>query len=178
MSAFTPYQPRDRLESCATQTSFRNQCSPTTQITCGAARLYGSDLAGGGLPVPALAALTLPDGRLNVGTHLPLLAGRYRYLSVLGEGVSAQVLLVEDTLQQGHLVTVKVMRRQHTYSGQREARALRYLHSRPEGGAPGIVRLLGTFMLGAHFCMVMVRVVVESGVAALAGIGNLRYEVL
>jgi homeodomain interacting protein kinase len=39
----------------------------------------------------ATAQLTLPDGRLHVGTHLPLLAQRYRYLSLLGEGVSAQV---------------------------------------------------------------------------------------
>lgn len=37
------------------------------------------------------AQLTLPDGRLHVGTHLPVMAGRYKYLSTLGEGVSAQV---------------------------------------------------------------------------------------
>jgi hypothetical protein len=36
---------------------------------------------------------TLRDGRLAVGTHLPLLAKRYRYLSLLGEGASAQVPL-------------------------------------------------------------------------------------
>lgn len=45
---------------------------------------------------PAAAAqqhqrLTLPDGHLNVGMHLPLLAGRYKYLSTLGEGVSSRV---------------------------------------------------------------------------------------
>ncbi len=39
----------------------------------------------------AKSQLTLPDGRLHVGTHLGLMAGRYRYLSTLGEGVSAQV---------------------------------------------------------------------------------------
>ena len=45
-----------------------------------------------GAPASSAAAqLTLPDGRLHVGTHLPLLAHRYRYLSSLGEGVSAQV---------------------------------------------------------------------------------------
>lgn len=42
-------------------------------------------------PASAAAVLTLPDGRLHVGTHLPLLAQRYKYLSTLGEGVSAQV---------------------------------------------------------------------------------------
>ena len=34
---------------------------------------------------------TLGDGRLQIGTHMPLLAKRYRYLDLLGEGASAQV---------------------------------------------------------------------------------------
>ena len=34
---------------------------------------------------------TLSDGRLNVGTHLLLMAKRYAYLSLIGEGTSAQV---------------------------------------------------------------------------------------
>ena len=34
---------------------------------------------------------TLGDGRLDVGTHLPLLGKRYRYLNLLGEGTSGQV---------------------------------------------------------------------------------------
>lgn len=39
---------------------------------------------------PSLASQTLGDGRLNVGTHMQLLAKRYSYLSVIGEGASAQ----------------------------------------------------------------------------------------
>ena len=35
---------------------------------------------------------TLSDGRMNVGTHLPLMAKRYAYLSLIGEGTSAQVI--------------------------------------------------------------------------------------
>lgn len=36
-----------------------------------------------------------------------------------------------------------------------EARALRFLHAAaPGGAAPGLVRLLDTFQLGAHFCLV------------------------
>ena len=36
-----------------------------------------------------------------------------------------------------------------------EARALRYLHAAAPGGtAPGVVRLLGAFTLGAHYCLV------------------------
>lgn len=156
MSGFCSYRASATLESLPIQTSSLNNCSPLVRITCGANDLHAACASGPHVPA---SSLTLPDGRLNVGCHLPLLARRYRYLSVLGEGVSAQVLLVEDTLHPGRLVTVKAMRRQYKQAGQREARALRFLHSRRQGGtpAPGIVRLLGTFMLGAHFCMVMVR---------------------
>jgi hypothetical protein len=36
-----------------------------------------------------------------------------------------------------------------------EARALRYLHAAaPSGTAPGVVRLLDCFTLGAHYCLV------------------------
>ena len=34
---------------------------------------------------------SLSDGRMDVGTQLPLMAKRYAYLSLLGEGTSAQV---------------------------------------------------------------------------------------
>lgn len=162
MGIFSPYVYGDRLESLPVQSGFRNQTSPMVQATSGALHLYqGCQNNGvpGGAPGLAASALTLPDGRLNVGIHLPLLAKRYRYLSVLGEGVSAQVLLVEDTLRPGRLVTVKVMKRQHAHLGHREARALRFLHTKIQNGisAPGIVRLLDTFTMGAHFCLVLER---------------------
>ena len=40
--------------------------------------------------------LELRGGRLDVGPHLPLLAGRWRYTKTIGEGVSAQAIEVED----------------------------------------------------------------------------------
>lgn len=160
MGAFNSYAALDRLESLAVQVSNSNQVSPMLQATAGASHLYlGCQSTAAGAGPSSTAGLTLPDGRLNVGTHLPLLAKRYKYLSTLGEGVSAQVLLVEDTFRPGQLVTVKVMKRQHMYTGHREVRALRFLHSRSHNGdpAPGIVRLLDTFTLGAHFCLVLER---------------------
>jgi len=162
MTSFTAYESSKSLEGSPIQASCRNQYSPTVHVTCGARQLYEACTDPGHHHKP-ITALTLPDGRLNVGVHLPLLGRRYRYLSTLGEGVSAQVLLAEDTVRPGKLVTIKVMRRQHIYAGQREARALRFLHSqRPRGEpAPGVVRLLGAFMLGAHFCMVMVRLLMQ-----------------
>jgi len=160
MGAFNSYAAVDRLESLAVQSCGRNQVSPMLQATAGASLLYlGCQSTAAGAGPSSAAGLTLPDGRLNVGTHLPLLAKRYKYLSTLGEGVSAQVLLVEDTFRPGQLVTVKVMKRQHMYTGHREVRALQFLHSRLRNGAPapGIVRLLDTFTLGAHFCLVLER---------------------
>jgi serine/threonine protein kinase len=147
----------DRLESLAVQSSAKSQVSPMLQATAGASHFHHGCQSTA--PSSSAAGLTLPDGRFNVGTHLPLLAKRYKYLSTLGEGVSAQVLLVEDTFRPGHLVTIKVMKRQHKNTGYREVRALRFLHSRLPSGtpAPGIVRLVDTFTLGAHFCLVLDR---------------------
>ena len=44
------------------------------------------------------AGATALGGRLAVGTHLPLLGRRYRYLSLLGEGASAQARLPHQAL--------------------------------------------------------------------------------
>lgn len=47
--------------------------------------------------------MTLPDGRLNAGTHLGLLASRYRYLSRISEGVTSQVVHVDSAAMQRQL---------------------------------------------------------------------------
>ncbi|CAL8471251.1 g10793 [Coccomyxa elongata] len=88
---------------------------------------------------------------------MPLLAKRYSYLSVIGEGASAQVILAEDTLRPGnHLVAIKIMKRQYSYAGQKEARTLRYIQATtPE--VTRVVRLLGTFMHAGHVCLVLER---------------------
>ncbi|KAL4854275.1 Serine/threonine-protein kinase AFC3 [Chlorella vulgaris] len=156
-----------RLET-TTLPATASTSSPLLSLTRGLGttipRKHAAAAGCAGPPPPTdVAHLTLPDGRLNVGTHLPLLAKRYRYLSTLGEGISAQVLLAEDTLaatpgRLASVVAIKVMKRQYTVAGQREARALRFLHAAGPGGvAPGLVRLLDTFMLGAHYCLVTER---------------------
>lgn len=91
---------------------------------------------------------TLPDGRMKVGVDLPLLSRRFRYLRLLGEGVSAQVycrpgqssaivapmkackhitwpftlqvILAEDThSQHSKLVVIKVLKRHFSSVGQK-----------------------------------------------------------
>ena len=93
-------------------------------------------------------AQTLPDGRMKVGVDLPLLSRRFRYLRLLGEGVSAQVwfrlgqssaivvpikayrfitwlltlqvILAEDTYSQNSkVVVIKVLKRHLSNVGQK-----------------------------------------------------------
>jgi serine/threonine protein kinase len=159
MPAFAPYRKPDRLESIPILADFKSYGNLTLLLTCGARSLFESiDLKRSGQPEPRQSVIfTLPDGRLNAGVHLPLLAHRYRYLSALGEGASAQVLLVEDTLRPDReLKAVKVLKRQHNYLGRREIRALRYLQARAGQGifCPSMVSLTDTFMVGGHCCLV------------------------
>ena len=76
-----------------------------------------------------------------MGAHLRgrLLGRRFLYRALLGEGVSAQVLLAEDTYRRGGpqgepvLVSIKVLRRQHAAVGQRvrfQGRGLRRVGGR------------------------------------------------
>eukprot|EP00887_Chlorella_sp_A99_P001084 scaffold14.g1084.t1 len=112
MGAFSDWAAPERLEAAplGVGAAPSNLC---IQLTAGVGVLYAAADRGtsrGALPAPSL---TLPDGRMSLGTHLPLLGGRYRYVSTLGEGVSAQVLLAEDSLAPGRLVAIKAMRRQY-----------------------------------------------------------------
>lgn len=119
-SLFAPYLRGERLENEPVCTTSQSKGNPTQQLTAGIRKIFSPPpTAPGGPPTAAAQLLTLPDGRLNIGTHLPLLNGRYKYLATIGEGVSAQVLLVEDTFLPGQLVTIKAMRRQYSYAGQK-----------------------------------------------------------
>jgi hypothetical protein len=92
-SAFSCFKALDRLENAdPVRPAAYN---PTVLLTRGVAGVIGQQrtavLSGRAHAAGVLQNFTRPDGRLNVGTQLPLLAQRYQYLSVLGEGVSAQV---------------------------------------------------------------------------------------
>ncbi|KAK9826879.1 hypothetical protein WJX81_003020 [Elliptochloris bilobata] len=119
-------------------------------MTLGLRLLQSSPGARTHLPGAAAAG-----GRLAVSTHMPLLGRRYRYLSLLGEGASAQVVLAEDVLGgASELVAIKVMRRQYAYAGQKEARALRFAPA-----AARAVQLRGVFCHSGHVCLVLERLV-------------------
>jgi len=133
-------------------------------------------------PAPR-ADYALPDGRLDVGPHLPLLGSRYRVVRPLGEGVTAQVLLAQDTFHpaaaecgaaraqggagrggaeapaaswggDGHVV-LKVLRRQFFAAGTHEARLLGALNAQDLDGNFPVVRLLDAFDFAGHACLVL-----------------------
>ncbi len=105
------------------------------------AKLVGSVLSGS--PLPCHPACSLPYFRPAAQVQLPHLlavphaAVHQAFLAALHTPCSA--LPKEPTL----------------IDISQEARALRYLHgSAPGGTAPGVVRLLDSFSLGAHYCLV------------------------
>ena len=57
------------------------------------------------------SSLELRGGRLDVGPHLPLLIGRWRFTKTIGEGVSAQVVEVEDVFDSYILSSTKNQKR-------------------------------------------------------------------
>lgn len=159
MPAFAPYSKPDRLENIPIVADIKSYGNLTLLLTCGVRNVFEAvDQRRSGRPEHRHNAIfTLPDGRLNAGVHLPLLAHRYKYLSVLGEGASAQVVLVEDTFHPDReLKAIKVLKRQHNYLGRREIRALQYLQmcAGQENFLPSMVRLSDTFVLGGHCCLV------------------------
>ncbi|GJP38380.1 hypothetical protein CLOM_g22825 [Closterium sp. NIES-68] len=102
---------------------------------------------------------TLPEGQLHVGPHLPLLAGRFRFLQSLSEGGSARVFVAEDTWHPSQrTVVVKAMHRHYREVGLQEQQLLRFLNTivDPDDSCR-IVRLLAGFEFHGHTCLVLER---------------------
>ncbi|DBA71775.1 TPA: hypothetical protein ACH3X2_011041 [Trebouxia sp. C0005] len=134
--------------------------SLTQALTCGVKTVIGTN-RGSSPMVSAVVPEThsiLPDGRLKVGINLPLLARRFRYLRLIGEGTSAQVILAEDTHRhKRELVVIKVLKRHFAAAGHKELRALRFLHTREAAWQSGLVRLQSGFTHCGHVCLVLER---------------------
>mmetsp|Transcript_3090 Transcript_3090/g.18987 ORF Transcript_3090/g.18987 Transcript_3090/m.18987 type:complete len:773 (-) Transcript_3090:9865-12183(-) len=99
---------------------------------------------------------SLPDGRLDLGKNLPLLANRYAFISSLGEGGSAQVIVARDhwSLKRQEVV-IKVMKLQYAKCGEQEIRLLRYLNTCDPHDMAHCVRLISCFSFAGHTCLVL-----------------------
>eukprot|EP00793_Prasinoderma_coloniale_P002058 PRCOL_00002566-RA len=124
-------------------------------------KLQGPGASPAAPPFGGEGSRTLPDGSLRLGTDLPLLARRYRYVSTISGGTSAQVIQAEDTYSAlRDRVAIKIVRAQYAEQAAQEARLLRYLAA-PRRGAEEpcehVVRLLDAFAFEGHACLVMER---------------------
>ncbi|DBA94072.1 TPA: hypothetical protein ACH3X1_001720 [Trebouxia sp. C0004] len=157
MTAFAAYTDASCLEHFPTVHLTR--FSLTQALTCGVKTVIGTNRASASTVsvVPGTNSV-LPDGRLKVGTNLPLLARRFRYLRLVGEGTSAQVILAEDThSHKSKLVVIKVLKRHFAAAGHKELRALRFLQNREAAWQSGLVKLLSGFTHCGHVCLVLER---------------------
>lgn len=105
-----------------------------------------------------MAYVTQPDGRLMVGPGMPPIGGRYRFLAELSEGISAQVILAEDTWKPDRPhVAIKILRTMYADAGMMEARMLRFLQLHGPSDLGYIVQLYGCYKFEGHVCLVMER---------------------
>lgn len=89
-----------------------------------------------------------------------LIGQRYRFVKSLGEGVSAQVILVEDTLSPAPSpapLVAKVMRRQYSVEGVQESRLLSFLQLQQAPAVSGVVKLIGCHEFHGHVCLILER---------------------
>ena len=111
---------------------------------------------------------TSADGRLVLSPSMPLLGQRYRFLHAISESDLTQILCAIDTYRHlakptsdgrtQPLVAIKVLNAQHWTLGAQESERMRLLwRGLDRTGATGahILRPLGHFEEGAHFCLVL-----------------------
>ncbi|KAL0047800.1 hypothetical protein WJX82_000227 [Trebouxia sp. C0006] len=156
MTAFASYTDATCLEHFPTVHLTR--FSLTQALTCGVKTVISTNRASSSIvSVPETNSI-LPNGQLKIGINLPLLARRFRYLRLVGEGTSAQVILAEDThSHKRKLVVIKILKRHFAAAGHKELRALRFLHNREAAWQSGLVRLLSGFTHTGHVCLVLER---------------------
>ncbi|CAG9467704.1 unnamed protein product [Pedinophyceae sp. YPF-701] len=185
-SLFAPVGRRERLEQTAPVACGTG--SLLTRATVGIRDVYGradGSIESNGRDVLAAGSAdtvpdTLPCGRVVVGTDMPMLAGRYKFVAEVGAGGSAQVLLMHDTARPpgtdacegpsdqegaaarqdasgGRMVVAKVLRAHMATAGLREAHVMRFLARNDPHGATCIPRVLQCLRWGPHVVLVLER---------------------
>ncbi|XP_070571380.1 uncharacterized protein [Ptychodera flava] len=96
------------------------------------------------------------NGHFRPKAPVPLLAKRYRFVKVLGEGVSAILIEAEDIFQQSSnsMVAIKVLHTQYFPIGYQEVDNLQQMNREDPYNTSHIVKLLNVFTFDKHFCIV------------------------
>uniref|UniRef100_A0A6A7FT26 Dual specificity tyrosine-phosphorylation-regulated kinase 1A-like isoform X3 n=1 Tax=Hirondellea gigas TaxID=1518452 RepID=A0A6A7FT26_9CRUS len=99
-------------------------------------------------------AYTDEDGEFVPLADMPLLAGRYKYLQVLGRGQSALIIKAEDTFCRNRPLAIKVLHRVYKPIGSQEADILLELHRADPYLHVPFARIKTQFLYGPHYCLV------------------------
>ncbi|XP_048579174.1 serine/threonine-protein kinase unc-51 isoform X1 [Nematostella vectensis] len=94
-------------------------------------------------------------GRFRPSHPVPCLAGRYKFLQVIGEGQSSVIIAAEDTFHPSkQAVAIKVMNLSYKNLGAQEAECIQQLNKADPLKVSKTIRLLNKFIYGDHYCMV------------------------
>ncbi|XP_067039056.1 dual specificity tyrosine-phosphorylation-regulated kinase 2-like [Acropora muricata] len=100
-------------------------------------------------------AQTDQDGKFQPCYPVPLLAGRYKFMQVLGQGQSSILIAVQDTFHPDKRpVAVKVMNLNNSYLGAQEAECVRKLNAADVLKVSRTIQLFNTFTFEDHYCLV------------------------
>ncbi|XP_071963337.1 uncharacterized protein [Antedon mediterranea] len=87
--------------------------------------------------------------------EVPLLAKRYKYVKVLGRGISSILIQAVDTHRRDdYQVAIKILHTEYQLLGYQEADTVLRLNRLDSSNFSRVVKLLNTFQFGDHFCMV------------------------
>ncbi|ELU13571.1 hypothetical protein CAPTEDRAFT_218270 [Capitella teleta] len=85
---------------------------------------------------------------------MDLLAFRYKFVDIIGQGQSSVFIKAMDTFRDNSLVSIKVLHSQNNALGAQEAECLRKLNQADPEGYSATLRLFTKFTLDEHYCMV------------------------
>ncbi|XP_066016173.1 uncharacterized protein [Pocillopora verrucosa] len=102
-----------------------------------------------------LASQTDKDGKFKPCYPVPLLAGRYKFIQVIGEGESSLLISAEDTYHfEKKQVAIKIMNLDYSRLGAQEADCIQQLNKADPLHVSRTVQLFNVFSFEGHYCLV------------------------
>ncbi|KAI0215229.1 hypothetical protein LSAT2_032735 [Lamellibrachia satsuma] len=94
------------------------------------------------------------DGCFTPTPNMQLLASRYSFLQVIGQGQSSVLIKAQDTFRGGELVSIKVLHKRYSVLGTQEADCIRRLNQADIHHFSATLRLYTMFLFDGHYCLV------------------------